>query len=647
MNVTITQPAAISAAIVKESDITAGIVQYTISASVSASPVYSAVLSDQGAQGVPGPTGPTGPTGATGPQGSIGPQGIKGDTGLTGLTGPQGNAGTNGTNGTDGKTVRNGSGVPSGGLGVDGDFYIDTVAGNLYGPKTGGAWGSATSIVQGATGAQGPQGIQGIQGTTGATGPQGPAGATGAQGIQGPAGAQGIQGPKGDDGAAGAAGSAGATGPQGPKGDDGAAGATGPQGAQGIQGVQGPTGATGSQGPAGSNGTNGTNGVDGRTVYNGSGAPSSGLGAAGDFYIDTSVGNIHGPKTTVWPSGVSLIGPAGATGAAGSNGTNGTNGSNGVDGKTVRSGSGVPDSGLGVDGDFYINTAANTIYGPKTSGSWGSSTSIVGPQGSQGTQGIQGIQGATGAAGSDASVTKVNVEAVLTGEISSHTHAAGAVSRAQAECICSDFYSANANTIVGITGAANSSGSITLASAEANHPGMVVLRDSTTANGGYYFMTSAQAYLIAGGETCMLIFKTSDVRSTAHWRFGFQDSTATQTQPTDGIWIQSVGNGSTVSIFGRCKNNAGPSDTSTYQLTTATWYTAVITVNSDATSVNFQLFSEAGSSLWSQNVTGNIPVGSGRHTGWGILAGESTTDAAADLITLDYTIMGINRTLTR
>jgi hypothetical protein len=43
--------------------------------------------------------------------------------------------------------VLNGSGVPDSGLGVDGDFYIDTDESDMYGPKTGGAWGSATSLV--------------------------------------------------------------------------------------------------------------------------------------------------------------------------------------------------------------------------------------------------------------------------------------------------------------------------------------------------------------------------------------------------------------------------------------------------------------------------------------------------------------------
>lgn len=46
-----------------------------------------------------------------------------------------------------GNTIRNGAGAPSGGVGVNGDFYIDTTAKALYGPKTSGAWGSATSMI--------------------------------------------------------------------------------------------------------------------------------------------------------------------------------------------------------------------------------------------------------------------------------------------------------------------------------------------------------------------------------------------------------------------------------------------------------------------------------------------------------------------
>ena len=48
---------------------------------------------------------------------------------------------------------------------------------------------------------------------------------------------------------------------------------------------------------------------------------------------------------------------------------------------------------------------------------------LQGLPGTNGTPGAKGDQGIQGLPGSDASVTKVNVEAVLTGAISTHTHA--------------------------------------------------------------------------------------------------------------------------------------------------------------------------------------------------------------------------------
>ena len=117
----------------------------------------------------------------TGPQGQQGPQGVQG------IKGDQGQPGTDGANGANGETVLNGSGTPSPALGADGDFYIDTTANALYGPKTNGAWGNATNLVgpQGAPGAAGAQGLKGNQGNTGDTGPQGVPGTAGANGVSG------------------------------------------------------------------------------------------------------------------------------------------------------------------------------------------------------------------------------------------------------------------------------------------------------------------------------------------------------------------------------------------------------------------------------------------------------------------------------
>jgi len=231
-----------------------------------------------GALGPPGPEGPEGPTGDPGAQGDPGLQGDPGPVGPPGddglgytnvgawtnatfyavndvvddagssyaatvahtsspadrppdanwaLMASIGDPGPTGPMGTAGNTVLSSNGSPAMGLGVDGDFYIDLLVYDIWGPKAGGAWPSPpTSLI-------------------------------------GPPGPPGDPGVKGDDGAVGLAG------------DDG---------------------------------------DDGRTVLNGSGDPTAGTGDLGDFYIDTDVHVMWGPKVlgSLWVgTDVDLKGPAG------------------------------------------------------------------------------------------------------------------------------------------------------------------------------------------------------------------------------------------------------------------------------------------------------------------------------------------------
>jgi hypothetical protein len=62
----------------------------------------------------------------------------------------------------------------------------------------------------------------------------------------------------------------------------------------------------------------------------------------------------------------------------------GADGADGADGRTILSGIGAPAAGTGEDGDFYLDTSASDIYGPKASGVWGSPTSLIGPAGADG-----------------------------------------------------------------------------------------------------------------------------------------------------------------------------------------------------------------------------------------------------------------------
>jgi len=123
---------------------------------------------------------------------------------------------------------------------------------------------------------------------------------------------------------------------------------------------------------AGPSGLPGPPGAPGTGVINGNGAPSDGLGVIGDYYIDNTGGPaIYGPKSNAgWGSATVLKGAKGDTGAQGNGWIIGT---------------GVPSSGTGNNGDMYLNVPTYDSYGPKTAGSWGSPTSLIGPAGGSGS----------------------------------------------------------------------------------------------------------------------------------------------------------------------------------------------------------------------------------------------------------------------
>ena len=175
---------------------------------------------------------------------------------------------------TPANTIHNGKTAPTNAIGNDGDFYIDTLALDFYGPKLQGHWPAPVSL-RGPAGSNGTDGKNGSneKGTsqTGLTGPQGPAGPVGPigkQGIPGAAGAQGpigLTGPAGENGSVGLTGPAGQTGTPGATGPAGAAGSSGPQGSPGQQGPQGPPGNVGATGPQGATGSQGPQGSVGAT----------------------------------------------------------------------------------------------------------------------------------------------------------------------------------------------------------------------------------------------------------------------------------------------------------------------------------------------------------------------------------------------
>jgi hypothetical protein len=88
----------------------------------------------------------------------------------------------------------------------------------------------------------------------------------------------------------------------------------------------------------------------------------------------------EGPPSTV-------VGPVGPPGPQGPRGN------------TVGYGPADPINTYGANGDFFINTTTNFIFGPKLGNIWPAGTSIVGPQGQKGDKGDKGDQGIKGDVG--------------------------------------------------------------------------------------------------------------------------------------------------------------------------------------------------------------------------------------------------------
>jgi hypothetical protein len=155
-------------------------------------------------------------------------------------------------------------------------------------------------------------------------------------------------------------------------------------GNEGPQGPVGPQGEPGIQGEPGPKGDDGNDGLSAYQVWLNSGNEGeveefldSLIGEQGEQGNDgvgivSTIDNGDGTFTLVYSDESEFT-------------TINLTGTPGLDGKTVLSGTSDPAVGIGVNGDFYINTTAKTIFGPKTSGNWGSGTSLVGPKGDAGT----------------------------------------------------------------------------------------------------------------------------------------------------------------------------------------------------------------------------------------------------------------------
>jgi len=206
-----------------------------------------------------------------------------------------------------------------------------------------------------------------------------------------------------------------------------------------------------------------------------------------------------------------------------------------------------------------------------------------------------------------------------------------------------DFIAVSSSLNPPWTGGTLGGGTLTTAlSPTSQHPGIDVIKSGTTGSlNGARWYTSGSPFLISGGETTEFIFELAFATNT-QLLMGWTDGSTTQNF-TNGVFIFVEGQ----SLYGQCVSSSSSTTTGTSYTVSSSWYHAKIVVNSDATRVDFYLYSENGTLLWSNYITTNIPTSAGQELMHAFLAMNKTATSATSLCYLDYMNISIDRELIR
>jgi hypothetical protein len=200
---------------------------------------------------------------------------------------------------------------------------------------------------------------------------------------------------------------------------------------------------------------------------------------------------------------------------------------------------------------------------------------------------------------------------------------------------------ATANTQVGaFVGVAISSGNITTlpptASILGYNFGGVFLRSSTTANGGYRFMTYTQCDRFGSVSRKFQARLLWRLQTGVTVRVGFHNAT-TSADATNGAYFEI--NGATISAK-TASNSTRTTAGTTYAAVTNEMYTLDIEVNAAATEARFRVWEGLNATaVLDTTITTNIPTSQANSFGCGVVATESST-TASDMIILYQMALG-------
>ena len=265
--------------------------------------------------------------------------------------------------------------------------------------------------------------------------------------------------------------------------------------------------------------------------------------------------------------------------------------------------------------------------------------SLVGPAGKDGQNGASAYQVAVA---NGFSGTEAEWLASLKGEDGAGVEVGGS---AFVPIVC-DFMNANYYGNAPLVGSVVQLGSCEIApTPEAKHPGVVRILGGSNANGGYRFSTDLAALRIAGGETFEVIFKVQQAQGLIA-RFGFHQTT-THGAGTWGAWLDVTPQDSThVLIRGQTRSDTDALITGTsYTLDLQVWYRARLEISADAMRVDFTLYDEAGSILWSDELETTAVIAQGYAVGANVIA--TNANGGSVQIYLDRVAFSIDRALVR
>jgi Phage tail repeat like len=204
----------------------------------------------------------------------------------------------------------------------------------------------------------------------------------------------------------------------------------------------------------------------------------------------------------------------------------------------------------------------------------------------------------------------------------------GLVSSRLAPIFECDFPSGYSTPYPFVAAAINSGSQYSGSQHSSNHPGVVDLWSSTTANSGRQIVTD-EVFIIGANyifDAVLYIGTLTGSNINVGWFDQVWGS------PSDGVYINIAAG----VITGRTSSNGTGSATSTiYTATANTWYHFRATVDASAASVLFEVYSDAGTLLGSDTLSSNIPTGAGRILGAGIKATNSGTTITL-LCEVDY-----------